>query len=461
MYDTEPRGAETSRRPLLLIGVLLALFLAAADSTVVVAILPAMVADSGNPESYAWLLSAFLFTGVLATPLAGSAGDRFGGRPVMITALLVFAGASVLVAMAGDMVALIAARALQGAGAGALIAVAYTIIGQTFDARGRAHMQGLLSAVWGLAAVFGPLLGTLAESTVGWRWVFWINVPAAVVAGVFVLLFAPPGGNRGTGRFDVLAWISFALSLGGLLYLVEGPTGHGLTALAVAGVVMVSALVLHTLRVRANPRGAVVPTVFVTRAEDRIAALLSMGATVVLYAALMLLPLAVMTLGGAGRSTSGLIVVFGALGWVLGSAVCARVLTSSGPRTAGVTGGVLLVAGPLVLAFLPLLGVTAALVGGLLVGLGTGFVTATALVHAQNSAPPESMGSHTAAITLCRNIGAAVGINLFATVQVMLAARGGGGGEATSFPITFVLVAVVGLITALATVRLPRRVVSS
>ncbi|MFB7328412.1 MFS transporter [Streptomyces sp. NPDC056190] len=443
-----------SRTPLLA-GVLLALFLAAADSTVVGSLLPTMAGQLGQADLYPWLISAFLLTSVLITPLAGFAADRFGGRNSMLAALTAFALASAAVAAATTMPLLIAARAAQGV-AGAVAALTYVLIGQAFAPQERARMQALLSAVWGLAAVAGPALGTAAEATVGWRWVFLINVPLAVVAA-FLVRRVPAAPAQSPRTLRPLTLLTFAVALGGALLLIEAPVlGLPAVAVVVLAVVTVAALVGHVLQVRRKPDGAVVPVAFAVRGEQRAAALVTIGAAAVLY--VTLLPLALAANGTVGDTASGLFVIAGALGWVVGSAVCAGLLQRFGARGAAALGGLLLTAGPLVLVLGGSESLLLAIVGEALAGLGTGFVATTGLVHVQNTSPAQWLGAYTAGITLCRNIGAALGVNLLATVQLVAAERGSGADPAGgSYQAAFVSLAVVGLLTLAGALRLPKR----
>ncbi|MFI5680931.1 MFS transporter [Streptomyces cellulosae] len=451
---TAPAAAPAGRTALLA-GVLLSLFLAAADSTVVGSLLPTIAGQLGREDLYSWLISAFLLTSVLVTPLAGAAADRWGGRRAMLSALAVFAGASVAVAAAQNMPALIAARAAQGVGAGAVAALTYVLIGQAFDAAERGRMQGMLSSVWGLAAVVGPALGTAAQATVGWRWIFLLNLPLAAVAAVLVRK-VPAAPSTTPRTISPGALLSFAAGLGGLLLLIETPAlDVAAPAVIALALLTVLGLAAHITLVRRRPAAALIPSAFAVKGDQRTSGLLAVGAAAVLYASVTLLPLALTAAGAAGATESGLFVITGALGWVIGSAVCGGLLQRLGPRTTAAIGALLLAAGPALLAAggsdtLPL-----AIAGESLAGLGTGFVATTSLVHTQNTAPAQWLGAYTAAVTLCRNIGAAVGVNLLAAVQLIAADHGYGTDD--SYCVAFAALAVIGLLTVAGALRLPRR----
>ncbi|MEW2031045.1 MFS transporter [Streptomyces roseifaciens] len=442
----------------LVAGVLLALFLSAIDSTVVGALLPAIAHGFGPESLYPWLVSGFLLAGVLSVPFAGLAADRWGSRAAMTAALGWFAASSLAVALVTDMPSLIAARAAQGIGAGGVTALSYVLIGQAFDNAGRAKMQGLLSSVWGLAAVAGPLLGTAVQATVGWRWLFAANVPLAAVAVAVILKHGPGTRSENPGKGpDPVALTTFAAALSAFLLLLVGPTLHlRVWSYGALAAVLVAATAAHVRRLRAPGRTGMVPADFAVRPAQRNAGLVTIGAAVTLYASVTLLPLALTASGSAGSDTAGLLVAPGALGWVVGSALTARLLQQHSARTTAIGGTFLLALGSAVLALFPGTSVAGAAVAELLIGVGTGLVTSTALVHVQNAAPAHLMGAHTSTVTLLRNLGAAIGgVNLLATVQTTAArSLGGPHADTDAYRVAFAVLTALALLTARAAARL-------
>ncbi|MEV8480052.1 MFS transporter [Streptomyces sp. NPDC051173] len=441
----------------LIASILLALFLSAIDSTAVGALLPTIAHGFGYESLYPWLISGFLLASVLAVPFAGLAADRWGSRAAMTVALGWFAASSLAVALVTDMPSLIAARAAQGVGAGGVTALSYVLIGQAFGNAGRAKMQGLLSSVWGLAAVAGPLLGTAVQVTVGWRWLFAANVPLAAVAVAMILKYGPSSRSQAPGKGpDRVALTTFAAALTAFLLLLVGPTLHlRAWSYGVLAAILVAAVMAHVRRLRTPGRTGMVPADFAVRPAQRNAGLVTIGAAVTLYASVTLLPLALTSSGSASSGTAGLLVAPGALGWVVGSALTARLLQQRPARTIAIGGAFLLALGAGILTGFPGTSVAATAVAELLIGVGTGLVTSTALVHVQNAAPAHLMGAHTSTVTLLRNLGAAIGVNLLATVQTT-AARNIGGlhAEADAYRIAFAVLTALAVLTILAAGRL-------
>src|SRR5207248_2307836 len=178
------------RRPLMdespkrwvLFGIMLSIFLAAMESTVVATAMPTVVASLGGLDVYSWVFSGFLLTQTVTMPLWGRFSDLYGRRPVFLIGLATFLGGSALSGTAQSMAQLIVFRMVQGLGAGSLMTLGYTIIGELFGLERRAKLQGWISSVWGVASLVGPWLGGVLSDHVSWRWVFYVNLPFGAIA---------------------------------------------------------------------------------------------------------------------------------------------------------------------------------------------------------------------------------------------------------------------------------------
>src|SRR5712692_9625176 len=165
------------RKSLVLVGVMGSVFLAAMESTVVATAMPTVIARLGGIEIYSWVFSAFLLASTITMPIWGRLADQHGRRRTYVAGLALFLVGSALSGLSQSMVQLIAFRAIQGLGAGSLITIGMTIIGDLYGMERRAKMQGYFSGVWGVASLVGPLLGGILADSVSWRWVFYINLP--------------------------------------------------------------------------------------------------------------------------------------------------------------------------------------------------------------------------------------------------------------------------------------------
>src|SRR5882757_51161 len=169
------------RRNLIFVAVLLGMLLAALDQTIVATALPTVVADLGGAGHQSWVVTSYLLASTVVTAIVGKLGDLIGRKTVFIAAVLFFMAGSVLCGLAGSMTMLVAARALQGIGGGAIMVTATALIGEVIPLRERGRYQGALGAVFGVTTVVGPLLGGFFTDHLSWRWAFYVNVPVAVV----------------------------------------------------------------------------------------------------------------------------------------------------------------------------------------------------------------------------------------------------------------------------------------
>ena len=175
-----------ARRAVVLAGVMAAMFLAAMESTVVATAMPTVIASLGGIRIYSWTFSAFLLTSTVSMPIWGRLADHLGRRPAYLIGLGVFLAGSALAGLSQSMEQLIAFRALQGVGAGSLITIGMTIVGDLYGMERRAKMQGYFSSVWGVASLVGPLIGGVLTDRISWRWVFYVNIPFGLLAAAAI-----------------------------------------------------------------------------------------------------------------------------------------------------------------------------------------------------------------------------------------------------------------------------------
>src|SRR2546430_6690399 len=182
-----PVALDPRVRTQIFIAVMLGLFLAALDQTVVGTALPRIVTDLHGNDIYTWAFTGYLLTATISGPIYGKLSDLFGRRPILLFAVVVFLVGSALSGLSREMWQLVAFRALQGLGAGALFPVALAVIGDLFEPAERGKYQGLVGAVFGLSSLVGPAIGGVITDTIGWQWVFFVNLPIGVL--VFAVIW--------------------------------------------------------------------------------------------------------------------------------------------------------------------------------------------------------------------------------------------------------------------------------
>lgn len=216
------------------LGICFVIMLVALDQTIVGTALPTIVAELKGFELYAWVATAYLLTSVITVPIFGRLGDYFGRKPFVIASIIVFVGASALCGMANSMLFLVLARGLQGIGGGMLVGTCFASVADLFpDPRVRLRWQIILSVSFGIATAVGPSLGGFLTQGLGWRWVFYCNLPIGVISLFFVWRFVPHirhMQHAGKMRLDWPGALLISLSLGSLQLLVELLPKRGVTS---------------------------------------------------------------------------------------------------------------------------------------------------------------------------------------------------------------------------------------
>ncbi|WP_256257312.1 MDR family MFS transporter [Nonomuraea pusilla] len=415
--DMKPRGDA-----LLLLAVLGGMFLAMLDQTIVGTALPRIVGDLGGTSLYTWVVTAYLLTSTVTVPLYGRLSDQYGRKPLLLVGMTVFVIGSALCGVAQDMPQLIAFRALQGLGAGALMPLSLALVMELFPpSRGGARVQGALGGVMALTYLAGPFLGGLFTDHATWRWAFYVNVPlgAALIAVVTLRLPRTAGTGAG-GRPDYPGIAIFTVAVTALLLgLTEkGLDGNGWLSPAVA-VPMVAALALLVVFVLVERRTAspIVPVHLFANRTYTLVNLTSFMTAFSMYAGVVFLPRYFQEALGASATESGLRIYPMTLAMVAGSMLMGTLMARTRVYKPW------LVASPFLMAAGALLCVNLSLdTGGLalagwmaLLGLGMGPMLSGLTVAVQQSVPPEHIGTASANLTFFRQIGGSVALALAGT----------------------------------------------
>jgi len=416
------------RKRRVLFAVMMAVFLAAMESTVVALAMPTVVAQLGGLGHYSWVFSGYLLTQTVSMPLWGRFSDIYGRRAVYVVGLATFLVGSALSGMSQDMIQLIGFRMLQGFGAGSLMTLGYTIIGEIFGLERRAKMQGYISGVWGVASMVGPPVGGLLTDHASWRWVFFLNIPVGLIA-MFLVATALSGEPR-PARRPAIDWWGTAWFTAGVALVMLGlaEAGHeaawsGWQVLAPLGVGLGALGVFLVVEARA-PEPIVPLGLFASRIV--VAAVITRGlAAMAMFGTLAFVPLFVQAVIGLSATRSGAILVPFVLGWVALSAISARLVLRVGYRGVVITGMVCLSAAFLLMtAWGVELSVVGAMRDVLLAGIGMGLVIVPMLIAVQSAVSRSDLGLVTSVTQFFMSIGGAVGVSVMGTVMAQRLAAG-------------------------------------
>jgi EmrB/QacA subfamily drug resistance transporter len=398
--------------------VVMGTFLAALDTTVVGTAMPTIIGSLGGLALYSWVFSAYLLTSTVTVPIYGKLADMYGRKPVFLVGAMLFIVGSALCGLSTTMEMLVLFRAIQGLGAGAVLPVAITVVGDIYPARDRARIQAMLSAVWASSALIGPAMGGLITDLVDWRWVFYVKIPFGAIAIVLFWVFlqesVPPRRSRADYAGAALLVSGLTLLLVGLMQ--DGPQAAALipqwAILGLSAALM--ALFLLQERRAAEP---LLPLALFKSRVISTASAIGLASGAVLFGVSSFVPPFLQGVQGSTATMAGATLAAMSIGWPIGSTLSARLIRSRGYRPMVLLGTGLIAAGSAGLTAVnpgtPLAGIVAAM---LLIGLGMGFSATPLLVAVQSAVDWNQRGVATASTQFFRSIGGAVGVAAMGTI---------------------------------------------
>ena len=420
-------GLRSERGPILL-SLMMATSLVALDSTILATAVPAIVKDLGGFTSFPWLFSAYLLAQAIAVPIYGRLSDVFGRKPVMLFWIALFLIGSLLSGLAWSMPALIVFRAVQGLGAGAILPVSITIAGDLYSLRERAKVQGYLASVWGVSSVVGPVLGGVFSDFLSWRWIFFVNIPLALIAAAILLRNFTEQVDRREQEIDYAGAMLLGSSTGLLILgLLEGGQGWAWNSGFSIGIFAAAAILLVVfVLVERRVAQPILPLWVFQRRVLLVSSLVSAGVGAIILGLSSYLPTYGQQVLGASALLAGLALAALTVGWPIAASLSGRIYLAIGFRGTALIGGVVVLIGSALTLLLdsrsPLWEVA---LFCLIIGLGMGLVASPTLIAAQSSVEWGERGVVTGSNMFARSIGSAVGVAVFGAI--VNAASGGRG----------------------------------
>jgi EmrB/QacA subfamily drug resistance transporter len=411
-------------------GLLLGALLAAIDQTIVGTAEPRIIAQLSGFDRYPWIATAYLLTSTVSVPIFASLSDIHGRKPFFLVGALLFVTTSGLCGAAGwltflpldGMGQLILFRGLQGVGAGMVMGLLFTIVGDIFSPAERGRYQGLFAAVWGIASIFGPTLGGWLTDQWSWRACFWVNLPVGAVAVAAIYLEFPHMKPRGSTR--KLDWLGFATLIATfvpLLLALTWATEYGWTSTRVESLLALSAVMLGAfLYTESRAAEPVIPLVLF---QNRIISICSICAFVLgmgMFGVIIYLPLFMQGVLGVSATQSGNLLTPLMMGAVIGSIAGGQTVSRTGKyKGVAIVGSALVAAGMIVFAQMGAATPRMSVIYGMIVaGLGMGLLQPVYTIAVQNVAPRRQMGAATSSTIFFRSIGSTVGVAAFGSMML-------------------------------------------
>jgi EmrB/QacA subfamily drug resistance transporter len=415
-----PAGVDPRTRTQIVAAVLLGLFLAALDQTVVGTALPRIVTDLRGNDIYTWAFTAYILTSTISGPIYGKLSDLFGRRPILLFAVAVFLIGSLLSGLSQEMWQFVAFRGIQGLGAGALFPVALAVIGDMFDASERGKYQGLVGAIFGLSSVIGPAIGGVITDTVGWHWVFFVNLPLGAI--VFVVIWRALPTFRSSAARPKIDYLGASVLAGALVPFLVGLTNKqtgNWTDPAVGGLIALG-LVIAAIFVAVESRTSepLVPLGLFRNRSFTISVIAMFVASMAFFAPIVFLPRWFQVVQGSSATQSGyqLLALLGGL--IISAMASGQIVARTGRyKVLALGAAALLGVGLFLLSNLRADTPLPVLFAWMFVtGLGVGPMFSIFTLVVQGAVAPQQIGTATSSLTLFQQLGGSVGLAIAGTV---------------------------------------------
>lgn len=403
------------------IGLMLGMFIASINQTIVAPAMPRIVAELGGIEHYSWIALAALLASTVTVPIAGKFSDLYGRKPFYMGGIVVFLVGSMLSGVAQNFWMLVAARAVQGVGMGTMLPLSQAIIGDLIAPRERGKYQGLMGGVFGLSAILGPLAGGYITDNFSWRWLFFVNLPVGIVALAVILRYMHLPHRRRQHSIDY--WGIATLSVGLITTLLAtswGGTEYPWSSAQIVGLYLVGLLTLAGfIFVETRAPEPILPLRLWTNSIFTFSNLANMAIAMGMFGAIYFLPVFIQGVLGRSATNSGVLLIPLIIPMILMSIIHGQIISRTGRYKSGTLLGIALMGvGFHLLTRLDVASTNAELVRDMIVlGLGLGLAMQTFTLIVQNAVSRQDMGVATSTTQLFRSIGSTVGIAVMGTLM--------------------------------------------
>lgn len=413
--EVKQASPNKTRKPLVLAAIMLAMFMAAIEATIVSTAMPAIAADLGGFSLYSWVFSSYLLMNAVTVLIYGKMSDLFGRKPILTFGIIVFLIGSLLCGLATSIEMLIVFRFIQGFGAGAVMPIASTIVGDMYTKEERAKIQGYLSSVWGISAILGPAIGGLLVQYVSWRFVFWVNIPLGILAIIGLYLFLHEGVEKKKHSIDYAgAGLLFVSVSSFMLVMVEGGVRWEWISTPVFSLIALAVITfIFFILQEKRAKDPMMPFDIWQERSILIANTTSLTTGVMLIGISSFLPAFVQGVMERTPIVAGFTLTTMSIGWPIAAMIAGRLLLKIGFRTTSIIGGVALILGSIIFMTLsPDDGPVWAAFGSFMIGVGMGFSTTAFIVSIQSTVPWQKRGVATASNMFMRTLGSTIGAAL-------------------------------------------------
>ena len=408
----------------IMIAIMTALFFAAINQTIIGIAMPRIIATLGGIDYYSWAITIYLLTSTVASILVGKISDIYGRKPFLLLGISVFMVGAVLSGLAMDILQLITYRAIQGLGAGMILSTVFTAVGDLYEPRERAKWSGVLSAVFGISSVAGPLLGGYIVDHLDWRWVFWIFLPLGVVAFILIFIHFPKVSKREGESIDywgslfltsTIVPLLLALSLAG-----DGPAKYAWGSWQIIGLFLITIVALLLfIWIQLHVKNPVLPLNLFKNSVFTVSNLVGFFLNAGMMGAIIYVPFFVQGVKGISPTIAGYVSMPLSIAMLVTSALSGQYISKTGSyKKIGILGLLVMTFGIFGLYSMTAATPVYVLILYLIVlGLGLGAAMPVFTLTVQNAIAPQQIGVATASSQLFRNLGGTIGIAMMGSMM--------------------------------------------
>ncbi|WP_238884017.1 MDR family MFS transporter [Clostridium sp. YIM B02551] len=407
-----------SKKRSIVIALMVAMFLGAVEGTVVTTAIPTIVKDLQGFEIISLVFSVYLLTSAISTPIYGKLSDLYGRKNMLTIGIIIFLVGSSLCGLSQSMYMLIAFRAIQGLGAGAIFTVTYTIVGDVFTLEERPKVQGSIGTVWGIASLLGPFLGGVLIDTLSWHWIFFINLPFGILSIILLQRNLKENFEKKKHNIDFAGIITLSLAMVIFLniFLSGEKVSINYNIFIIISMILTVVLLVIFYMVERKAKEPIIPFDIFTKTTTLVN-LISFLASAVLIGANVYMPIYIQNILGFDAKISGLSLAPMSVSWLIASVVLGKLIIKYGAKAVIFISNVILLISTILL---PTLSINSSLllvmIYATIMGFGFGGAFTILTIVIQESVEYNKRGAATAANSLLRTIGQTIGVSVFGSI---------------------------------------------
>lgn len=412
------------RKMTIMIAIITSLFFAAINQTIIGIAMPRIIANLGGMDYYSWAITIYLLTSTVASVLVGKLSDIYGRKPFILSGIGLFMIGAILSGFSSDIFELISYRAIQGAGAGIIMSTVFTAIGDLYEPRERAKWTGVMSAVFGLSSVAGPLMGGYIVDHLDWRWVFWIFLPLGIIAFILILINFPKVPKRQGESVDYWGSLFLTLTIVPMLLAFslagDGPKQYAWGSWQIIGLFAATILSLIIfVRIQFKVKSPVLPLALFKNSVFTVSNLVGFFLNAAMMGAIIYVPFFVQGVKGISPTMAGYVAMPMSIAMLITTSFAGQMMSKTGKYKKMAIIGLTVMAISMALMYfmVPSTPIYVLIMYMILLGLGIGVAMPVFSLTVQNAVSPQQIGVATATSQLFRNLGGTIGIAVMGSLM--------------------------------------------